>query len=179
MTEVQNTEPEAEQLPELTTQQLLDEVSKGHRALKVYEKGVQILQGLVVLEQNIKEKTEQNRVLQAAQNEWNDKKKKALAESDDAYKRAAATTDGAQAEAKRIAEEARGTAQKITTEARMQANRILNDAKAEADTHLQKSLVLQAENSDTQAKLTTATAQLTSITQAIAAQKEAIKKFVG
>lgn len=181
MTE-QNTAPEAEkeaQLPELTTQQLLDEVSKGYRALKVFEKGAQMLQGLLVLEQNIKEKMEQNRVLENTQNEWLDKKKKALAESDDAYKRAASTTDGAQAEAKRISEEARVASQKITTEGRMQANKLVNEAKAEADSYTQKSMGLKAENEATEKALAAKKAELSTVTAAIAQHKEAIKKFVG
>lgn len=172
-------EAEKEVIPELTTQQLLDEVSKGHRALKVYEKGVQILHGLVVLEQNIKEKTASNEKLKAAESEWIEKRQKAAAEADAAVQRGNDAMEAAAAEAKRTTEEARGTAQRITTEAKVQANKLISEAKEEANTHTLKSVALQGANAEADGNLKRANAELSAIKEAIAQHKEAIKKFVG
>lgn len=176
-----NTAPEVEKevLPELTTQQLLEEVSKGHRALKVFEKGAQILQGLVVLEQNIKEKTASLEKLKATETEWLSKRQKAHAEADAAVQRGNDATDAAAAEAKRTTEEARGTAQRITTEAKIQANKVIAEAKNEAAVHLEKADASKAEAAKTDAALIAKKKELSEVSAKIAEHKEAMKKFVG
>lgn len=159
-------------LPDLTAQQLLDEVSKGHRALKIYERGVQMLQGLVRVEQDIREKTASVAKLTEEEGRLTDV-------AADAHNKAAEIVSSAKAEANSLIEQAKTKAQDSLSDAKKFADSVVSAAKSEAQTHIEKSIALNGENAALDSALQAKKKELSAVSAALATHKESIKKFVG
>lgn len=160
------------------TGELKNEIEKGYRAFKAFEKGVEVMKALEALEQN--EKETERRIAELKTKESNLQKitGEATQNAQRMEKQAADNLKAAELAGKNIVEDARARAQRIVEDAKAEAKVEREGKEREVVELIAKSADLSKECHDLGVKNAAARKELADIEAAVKSHREALQKFV-
>lgn len=151
--------------------QVKDEIAKGLRAFKAFEKAHEVLGTLENIENEILEKTKLRDALKEETGDLQSMKDAAISFCDQVKQKAAQ-------EAKTLLDAAKDHAEKGLADAKFRADGLLNAAKQDADKHAAISETLSAANTKADSALAASKKELSEIEASLAQHKSDMKKFL-